>query len=134
MTSRWSMCRRTRVQAADAFPGAIVAMVLVATGLAGCAPVAPVAPEPTVRVIVRFSPEVVDPLDPAFLTRLADLSQVARIDAIRPMSGAAYVLQLACTDPRASAQVADPCASAIARVGRSKVVLGIEVDRREKHQ
>lgn len=107
---------------------------LVAIAVAGCASAAPpAAPESTVRVIARFKADVPDPLDPAFLTRLADRSRVARIDPVRPMSGDAYVLQVACADPRAAQSVVDPCTAAIARLSRSDAVLGIEIDRREKH-
>ena len=113
------------------------AATFIAFAIAACsaAPpmVAPVATEPTVRLIVRFKPAVLDPLDPAFLTRLASQVRVTRIDAVRPMSGDAYVLQMACTDPQA-APTGDPCATALARLRAADAVQYVDVDRRDKHQ
>lgn len=136
MTSRWSMCQRTRLRAGSS-SAPIVTTILVATGLCACAPATtptPARPEPTVRVIARFAPDVVDPLDPAFLARLAGFAHVTRIDPIRAMSGAAYVLQVGCGDPGSPQEAADPCASAVARLKGSTAVLGVEVDRRERLQ
>ena len=135
MTNRWSKDCTTQAHAPRLPPTSL--LILMATVAAACAPVPPLPstpPEPTVRVIARFGPAVLDPLDPAFLTRLAERSHVTRIDPIRPMSGGAYVLQVACSDPQSAKATADPCASAVARLSRSDAVLGIEVDRREKHQ
>lgn len=134
MPSRSSKHRAPEMHAAGFPINTILTSILIATGVAACSPALPSTPEPTVRVIVRFKPGVPDPLDPAFLTRLADLSRVTHIDPIRPMSGNAYVLQVTCVDPQAAQPAVDPCASAVARLSRSDAVLGIEVDRREKLQ
>jgi hypothetical protein len=114
-----------------------LAATFVAFAIAACSAAAPVetavVPEPAVRVIVRFKGPVPDPLDPAFLTRLAAQTRVTRIDPIRPMSGDAYVLQMACVDPQA-APTADPCTTALARLREADAVLYVDVDSREKHQ
>ena len=114
-------------------PAALVAASFVALAIAACSAAPPVVAEPTVRIIVRFKPAVLDPLDPAFLARLATQTRVMRIDPIRPMSGDAYVMLVACVDPRA-APVDDPCPPALTRLRAAESVLGVDVDRREKHQ
>lgn len=134
MTSTWSQCPRAAVHAVVPSTATILTTMLMATTVAACSSASPAVSEPTVRVIARFKPGVPDPLDPAFLARLADLNGVTRIDPIRPMSGNAYVLQVACVDPKASRPVDDPCAAALTRLGHSDAILGIEVDRREKLQ
>lgn len=102
-------------------------------GLCGCIAdvngATPIAPN-TARVIVRFAPDVADPVDPAFLSALAASARVARIELIRPMSGDSYVMLIACDDP-AQRSTIEPCNAAIARVGAVASVLMIEPDGRE---
>ena len=113
------------------------AAAFIAFAIVACSAAPPAVPqavaEPTVRIIVRFKPAVLDPLDPAFLTRLATQARVTRIDPIRPMSGDAYVLQMACVDPLSTA-VDDPCATAVTRLRAADAVQYVDVDRRDKHQ
>jgi hypothetical protein len=136
MTNRWWMRRAPRTKALRWLAATCFAFAIVACSAAPPmgTPVVAEPPVPTiVRVIVRFKPAVPDPLDPAFLTRLATQTRVMRIDPIRPMSGDAYVLQMACVDPQA-APTADPCTTALARLREADAVLYVDVDRREKHQ
>ena len=134
MNTRWLQHRVVKGHSRCPPTATILMTILMASAVGACAADAPgTAPEPAVRVIVRFKPIVADPLDPDFLARLANTVRVKRIDAIRPMSGDAYVLQVACTDPQGS-RADDPCASALARLGAADAVLSVEVDRRERHQ
>ncbi|MEO8936859.1 MAG: hypothetical protein ABI277_03375 [Burkholderiaceae bacterium] len=111
---------------------ALTTMCIVSS-VAACAADAPAAPPPTLRVIVRFAHGVPDPQQPAFLARLASLAHVADIEAIRPMSGDAFVMRVVCTDPR-DPHAVDPCPAALARLGSAEGVVGVEVDRRERIQ
>lgn len=108
---------------------ALTTMTFVSS-VAACGAATPTAPLSTLRVIVRFGPQIPDPRQPAVLARLAALAHVAAIESVRPMSGDAFVMRIACIDPR-DPQAADPCPSALARLGRVEGVVGVEVDRRE---
>ena len=112
-----------------------VSIMAVASCVPACASdqASPRAADTLVRVIVRFRDARTDPSDRAFLERLAAAAEVTRIELVRPMSGGAYVMNVACTvtDPTAPT---DPCSAAVARVGAIGIVLGIEVDGRVRHQ
>lgn len=109
---------------------ALTTMAIVSS-VSACAADAPVVPMATARVIIRFVAGTEDPQGAAFLARLAAQARVTGIDAIRPMSGDAFVMQVACVDPRDPLAV-DPCTAALARLGRVEGVVGVEIDRRER--
>ena len=93
-------------------------------------------PSPEARVIVRFRPGSPEPGDAAFRARLASSAHVTRLDLVRPMSGDAYVMKVACADPDAATtwNASDACATAIKRLGATEWVMSVENDGREKHQ
>ena len=101
----------------------------------GCV-AAPAAPSPEARVIVRFRAGSPDPSDAAFRARLASRAHVSRVDLLRPMSGGAYVMTVACANPDETTipSASDPCASALDRLAATEWVTSIETDGREKHQ
>ncbi len=109
--------------------------ILMVCGTFACTAGAQGGPEPlavaSARVIVRFKATVTDPTDRVFLASLATRANVARIGLIRPMSGDAYVMEVACTDLH-DGRAGDPCAAAIARLGATDAVAFVEADRREK--
>lgn len=118
-----------------------LAVVLCAASVAsGCAnpavgstATAPLASDSeAARVIVRFRSATVDPADAAFRARWAADVGVPWIDVIRPMSGGAYVVRVACLPPGGSP--ADRCAAAVDRLRRSDAVADVEIDARETHQ
>ncbi len=116
----------------NAFTSACVALAALASASSLLACAGPAGsdaagtPPRDVRVIVRFKPGAGDPSDAGFRARLAEGARVGRIELIRPMSGDAWVMRIACDDA--------PCDEALRRVAASPSVDTIERDGRERHQ